>query len=348
MTPAWPSLREKIGASRRLLVLCALLLAGNLGAWLWALSAFRSNPVLIGTALLAYVLGLRHAVDADHIAAIDNVTRKLMQQGRKPLTVGLYFSLGHSTVVGLACAAIAVMSATLRSRFSHLSDLGGVAGTAVSAGFLLLIAAANVGTLVSAYRAFRAQPSSGAPHADDVAMPGGVLVRLLRPLLGVISRPWHMYPLGFLFGLGFDTATEVGLLAIAATQASHLPVGSIMVFPFLFTAGMALIDTADAVLMVAAYGWAFVKPRRKLAYNLVMTLISILVAVIVGALEALNLLGSTLAMSGGFWRWVGDLNSHFGMVGAMIIFVFVVCWGISLLVHQLRALNPSNVQIRYD
>jgi high-affinity nickel-transport protein len=327
------------------LTLGAILLAGNVGAWLWALAAFGSHPVLIGAALLAYVLGLRHAVDADHIAAIDNVTRNLMQQGRKPLAVGLYFSLGHSTIVILACAAIAGMSVTLRSRFSQLSDLGGVAGPTVSVGFLLLIAAANVGTLVAICRAFRVQRSEAAPRLEDPVFPGGVLVRLLRPLLRLISKPWHMYPLGFLFGLGFDTATEVGLLAIAARQASHVPLWSIMTFPALFTAGMALIDTADAALMARAYGWAFVKPRRKLAYNLVMTLVSIVVAVIVASLEALNLAAGKFAMNGGFWRWISNLNDHFGAIGALMVLFFVGCWGISLLICSTPKLREPVVEV---
>lgn len=308
----------------------AALVAGNVAVWLWALSVFRDDPVLIGAALLAYVLGLRHAVDADHIAAIDNVTRRLIQQGRNPRAVGLYFSLGHSTVLILACAAIALMSAPLRARFSELSRFGAV-GTGVSIGFLGLIAASNCQTLVSVWRAYRDERSPTPPAPDP---PGGLLVRLLRPLLGIVSSPWRMYPLGFLFGLGFDTATAVGLLAITAAQAAHVPTWSIMIFPALFTAGMALIDTADAVLMANAYGWAFVRPRRKLAYNLVVTLASIGVALLVGALEALNLVSARLTMQGGFWRGVGELNDHFSAIGAAIVVGFIGIWGIWLLVSR--------------
>jgi len=327
-----PSPGEKVGASRRLLTLGLVLLAGNAGAWLWAVAAFRGDPVLIGAALLAYVLGLRHAVDADHIAAIDNVTRKLMHQGQNPHAVGLYFSLGHSTVLTLICAALALMSASLQARLPQLKEFGAV-GTGVSIGFLLLIAAANVGTLASVYRAFRAQRSSATPSPEGAALPGGLLTRLLRPLLGVISRPWHMYPLGFLFGLGFDTATAIGLLAIAAGQAAQAPEWSIMVFPVLFTAGMALIDTADTVLMASAYGWALDKPRRKLAYNLVMTLASVTVAVLVGALETLNLASGKFA-GGAFWRWIGAANDHFSVIGAAIVVGFLGCWATARLIHR--------------
>jgi high-affinity nickel-transport protein len=315
---------------RRIVAIYALLLAGNAGAWLWAATLFGDNPVLIGTALLAYMLGLRHAVDADHIAAIDNVTRKLMQQGQKPAGVGLYFSLGHSTVVALACAVIALMSVGLRARFAGLRDIGSLFGTGVSASFLLIIALANIVTLVSVWRALR----RGGVDAP-ANLPGGLLTRILKPMMAVISRPRHMYPLGFLFGLGFDTASEIGLLGISASQASHaVPLWTIMVFPALFTAGMSLIDTTDGLMMIGAYGWALVRPMRKLIYNFTITLFSILVALIVGALEALNLIADRYALGGGAWRWIGDLNDHFGAIGCAIVVSFLACWLLSVLLFR--------------
>src|SRR5580658_8303710 len=224
-----------------------VLLAANVLAWTWALIAFRDYPVLIGTAFLAYTFGLRHAVDADHIAAIDNVTRKLMQEGKRPLAVGLFFSLGHSTVVVLASAAIALAAGALQDRFEELKLVGGTIGTSISAIFLFLVAAANFMILRSVYRTFRHVQRGGAFVEEDVdrlLAQRGFLGRLFRPLFRIVSRSWHMYPLGLLFGLGFDTATEIGVLGISAAEASRgLPIWSIMVFPALFTAGMSLIDT---------------------------------------------------------------------------------------------------------
>jgi high-affinity nickel-transport protein len=320
---------------QRLISIYALLVAGNIGAWAWAHALFGNNPVLMGTAVLAYALGLRHAVDADHIAAIDNVTRKLVAQDKKPGTVGLYFSLGHSTVVALACAVIAVTSVGVNAHFAALRAIGSVVGTGVSAAFLFIIALANIVTLAAIWRGFR---HSGPGDETDLPLPGGPFSRLLRPFMGVIARPWQMYPLGFLFGLGFDTASEVGLLGISASQASHaVPLWTIMVFPALFTAGMSLIDTSDGLLMTGAYSWASVRPQRKLVYNFTVTLFSILVALIIGALEALNLVANRFALGGPFWRWVGDLNDHFGTIGCAIIGTLVGCWLLSLMLSRTRS-----------
>lgn len=267
----------------RLVLLFGFLVLANLAAWGAAFVVFRGQPLLLGTALLAWSFGLRHAVDADHIAAIDNVTRKLRQDGRRPLTVGLYFALGHSTVVLLAAAIVAATAGLLTEKFDAFRHVGGMIGTLVSALFLFAIAAANLVTFRGTWRAWR---YGGDP---DPAFDGGLLARLCGPLFRLIRQPWHMFPLGFLFGLGFDTATEVSLLGLSATSAANgLSLWAILVFPVLFAAGMALIDTADGVLMLGAYDWAFVKPRRKLAYNLVLTGTSVAVAVLVGGLELLG------------------------------------------------------------
>ncbi len=265
--------------------LYALLITLNIAAWAWALNAFRDYPLLLGTAFLAYSFGLRHAVDADHIAAIDNVTRKLMQAGQRPLATGLFFSLGHSTVVVLASVGIAISATAFQTELDNFHSIGGVIGTLVSALFLLLIAAVNLVILVNVYRAFQRVTQGGdvTTDLDALIVSGGLLARLFRSLFRMIGRSWHMYPLGFLFGLGFDTATEIGLLGISAAQAANgLSFWSILVFPALFTAGMTLVDTTDSVLMTGAYGWAFVKPVRKLYYNLTITFVSVLVALIVG------------------------------------------------------------------
>jgi high-affinity nickel-transport protein len=323
----------------KLIGIYGLLIAANVLAWVWALIAFRDYPVLVGTAFLAYAFGLRHAVDADHIAAIDNVTRKLMQEGKRPIGVGFFFALGHSTVVVLASAVIALTTSALQGRFDGLKLVGGTIGTLVSAIFLLLVAAANFVILLSVYRTFQVVRHGGAFVEEDVnhlLAQRGVLGRLFRPMFRLISRSWHMYPLGFLFGLGFDTATEIGVLGIAAAQASKgLPIWSIMVFPALFTAGMSLVDTTDGVLMLGAYGWAFTKPIRKLYYNLTITFVSVLVAVLIGGIEALGLLADRLSLEGPFWLYIGTLNDHFGSLGYLIFAIFVVSWLVSITVYRL-------------
>src|ERR1700681_573336 len=247
----------------KLVGIFGLLIAANVLAWVWALIAFRDYPLLVGTAFLAYAFGLRHAVDADHIAAIDNVTRKLMQEGKRPIGVGFFFALGHSSVVLIVSVAIAITASTLQDRFPGLLAAGEIIGTSVSAAFLFIIAMINLVVLVGVYRLFQ-RVRHGGSYADDelnVFLAQRVLLgRVFRRLFGLIARSWHMYPLGFLFGLGFGTATEIGLLGISAAEASRgLPIWSIMVFPALFTAAMSLVDTSDGILMLGAYGWAFTK-----------------------------------------------------------------------------------------
>ncbi len=323
----------------KLVGIYGLLIAANVLAWVWALIAFRDYPVLIGTAFLAYAFGLRHAVDADHIAAIDNVTRKLMQEGKRPIGVGLFFSLGHSTVVVLASAGIALATSALQGRFDDFKLVGGTIGTLVSATFLFVVAAANFVILLSVYRTFQDVRRGGAFVEEDLnrlLAQRGILGRLFRPMFRLISRSWHMYPLGLLFGLGFDTATEIGVLGIAAAQASKgLPIWSIMVFPALFTAGMSLIDTTDGVLMLGAYGWAFTKPIRKLYYNLTITFVSVLVAVLIGGIEALGLVADRWNLEGPFWFYIGRLNDNFGSLGYLIVAIFVVSWLVSMAVYRL-------------
>ncbi len=315
----------------------AFLISANVCAWIWAFATFRHFPVAMGTAVLAYTLGLRHAIDADHIAAIDNVTRKLMQQGERPVGVGLFFSLGHSTVVILASVAIAVTTNGLRERFAPMRNVGGIIGTSVSALFLLLIALINAFVLMSVYRTFQHARRNGTYVTTDLnalLAGGGLLSRILRPLFALIRRSWHMYPLGFLFGLGFDTATEVGLLGISAAAASKgMGIWSILIFPALFTAGMSLVDTANGVLMLGAYGWAFAKPVRKLYYNMTVTFISVLVALLVGAVEVLGLVQEHFRFQGVFWESVATFSHNFGIVGALIIGVFVVSLVVSVALY---------------
>ena len=332
LLPPRGELRSKI------LGLFALLLGINIVVWSWALGCFHGYPLLLGTALLAYSFGLRHAVDADHIAAIDNVTRKLMQEGQRPVGVGLFFSLGHSTVVIGLSVAIALTSAAIKNHFDALENVGGMIGTAVSAFFLLVIAAANMLVLISVYRTFRQVKNGGRYVEEDLNLMlarRGFFGRIFRRLFRLIERSWQMYPLGFLFGLGFDTATEVGLLGISASEASKgLPIWAILVFPALFTAGMALIDSLDSILMLGAYGWAFLKPIRKLYYNMTITFVSVVVAVLIGGIEALGLVGSQFNLQGAVWDAIGSLNDHFGVLGFIIIGVFVLSWLVSIAIYR--------------
>jgi high-affinity nickel-transport protein len=336
----------------RIAFVYALLLLFNAGAWLWAVAAFHRFPLLLGTAFLAYSFGLRHAVDADHIAAIDNVTRKLMQEGQRPVGVGLLFSLGHSTVVVIGSLAMAAVTLGVQSHvathMSWLESMGSVVGTLVSSLFLLGIAAANWGVLRSVYATFQ-KVRRGEPYVEEdlnLLLAGrGFLARILRPIFGRIRASWHMYPLGLLFGLGFDTATEIGLLGISAAEASHgLPLRSILVFPALFAAGMSLIDTTDNVLMLGAYGWAYVKPIRKLYYNLTITAVSVVVAVGVGGIEALGLVSGQLHLRGWFWRAIDGLNNHFGLLGYAIIALFALSWMVSIAVYKLRGFEDLELR----
>jgi high-affinity nickel-transport protein len=331
------SLRGRIGA------ISIVLIVANLGAWAWALLVFRHQPLFLGTALLAYGFGLRHAVDADHIAAIDNVTRKLMHQGERPVGVGFWFAVGHSAVVFLTAAAIAVTASTMRGRFEALRSVGAVVSTGVSVLFLFAIAAINLLILRSVWISLR-DVRAGKAYSDedfDLLLNGrGLLSRLFRPLFRLITKSWHMLPLGLLFGLGFDTATEIALLGISATEGTKgLSIWSIMIFPTLFAAGMSLIDTIDGVLMLTAYDWAFVRPIRKLYYNLMITSVSVFVAIVIGGIEVLGLLDGEFGMSGKFWRDIKALLNNFSGLGFAIIAMFIFVWVGSVVIYRYMDLD---------
>ncbi|HXA70493.1 MAG TPA: HoxN/HupN/NixA family nickel/cobalt transporter [Stellaceae bacterium] len=334
---------------RRVVGLYVLLIGANLAVWAWALAVLREHPVLLGTAALAYTFGLRHAVDADHIAAIDNVTRKLMQEGKRPISAGFFFSIGHSTIVLAMSAAIAVAAATVESRFDTLKSVGAILATCASTFFLFAIAAINVRIFCSVYRTFRSVKRGARLVEEDLNLllsGQGLLARLFRPLFRMVSRSWHLLPIGLLFGLGFDTVTEVGLFGISAAQASEgLSLSLILVFPALFTAGMSLVDTTDSVLMVGAYGWAFTKPLRKLFYNLTITLVSIVVAVVIGGIEMLGLVADQFNLQGAFWELIGDLNDNWGALGYAIIGLFVVSWLASLAYYRARRYDEIEVRV---
>jgi high-affinity nickel-transport protein len=284
----------------------------------------------LGVGVLAYTFGLRHAFDADHISAIDNTTRKLMADGKRPLGVGFFFSLGHSTVVlglavGLAFAAKSIVGEV--NDGSALHSVGGVIGTAVSGGFLYLIGALNLVILLGIVKVFR-EMRRGRYNDDELERQlnaRGLMNRFFGPLSRAIKSSWQMYPLGFLFGLGFDTASEIALLALAAGAASTgLPFYAVLCLPVIFAAGMSLLDTLDGAFMTFAYGWAFAKPLRKVYYNITVTGLSVAVALIVGTVELLSIIADKLNLSGGIWSFAGafDLNR----IGFLIVGMFVVTW----------------------
>jgi len=331
----------------RLIFIYALLAVLNIGAWAWALAAFHDKPALLGVALVIYGLGLRHAVDADHIAAIDNVTRKLMQMKQRPVSVGFFFAIGHSAIVVFVAAAVAG-AATLLGGFQSFQAIGGAISTSVSALFLLAIAAMNIVIFLSIYKSYRRVRAGGAYVEEDLDIllnNRGFLSRIFRPAFRLVTKSWHMAFLGFLFGLGFDTATEIAMFGVSAAQAAKgISFEAILVFPVLFAAGMSLIDTTDGVMMLGAYDWAFVRPMRKLYYNMTITLVSVLVAVLIGGIEALGLIGDKLGLSGGFWEAVGTLNDNFNNLGFAIIGIFIAAWMISYAIYRAKGLDEVEIR----
>ncbi|WP_315811227.1 HoxN/HupN/NixA family nickel/cobalt transporter [Bradyrhizobium sp. SZCCHNR2028] len=317
----------------RTVALVAGLVAANALAWAWAFALYADRPAIVGTAMLAWLLGLRHAIDADHIAAIDNVVRKLVQDGNPPRAAGLYFALGHSSVVVIATIVVSLIAgADLLDEESAIRAIGGVIGTSVSAGFLLLIALANLILFVNLWRR-AAQPQSEMETAGNSGR--GILIRLLRPVLRLVGRAWHMYPLGFLFGLGFDTASEIGLLSLSATEAARgASLAHVLVFPALFAAAMATVDTADSMLMVGAYRWALTDPARKLRYNLVITGASVAIALVIGSFEAFTLLAPRLGLTGGWADVATALGDGVANLGIVAIGLFGLVWAVAMLLGR--------------
>ena len=344
----WSRLRRALSPAEwsRLGLMLAVILGLHLVGWVTlvfivdpARLALGSKAFGIGVGLTAYTLGLRHAFDADHIAAIDNTTRKLMNDGQRPLAVGFFFSLGHSTVV----FALAVLLATgvkaiigpVEDDSSRLHHYTGLIGTSISGAFLYLIAILNIVVLVSILRVFARMRRGDYDEAEleQQLENRGLLNRFLGRFTKSITKSWHMYPVGLLFGLGFDTATEIALLVLAGTSAAAgLPWFAILCLPVLFTAGMCLLDTIDGSFMNFAYGWAFSNPVRKIYYNITITGLSVAVALLIGSIELLGLFAGQLQWRGPFWDWLGGLDLN--AVGFVVVGIFVATWAIALLVWR--------------
>ena len=301
----------------------------------------------IGLAITAYLLGVRHAFDADHIAAIDNTTRKLVADGQRPVSVGLFFSLGHSSVVFVMAFLVAIGAKIVTALVSDGSDVHqtlGVVGTSISGFFLVVIGLINLAALLSIYRVWReAQTGAYDEQALEEALNSrGLFARLLRPAMKAITRPGQMYPLGFLFGLGFDTATEISLLVLAgAGAATGLPWYAVMVLPLLFASGMSLFDTLDGAFMQAAYQWAFIRPVRKVYYNLTTTGLSVAVALIIGGIELISVLHDKAGLTDPITTWIAEITLD--DIGYVIVALFVLVWAGSFAYWRI-----SNVEQRWS
>jgi high-affinity nickel-transport protein len=291
-----------------------------------------------GLAITAYILGVRHGFDADHIAAIDNTTRKLLNERKRPLTVGTWFSLGHSTIVCGMIVALVLATEFIQRQYNTFASVGAVLGTLISGVFLFVIGIVNVLIVLDVYRMFRGVRDHELDQQalDEQMNKRGFLNRIFGRFFRVVTEPWQIYPIGLLFGLGFDTATEVLIIGLAVVVASSgaIPIWAVLILPLLFTCGMVLSDTTDGFAMRYAYGWAFNHPIRKIYYNLTLTVISVMVAFVIGGVELLQVLAGEFAWRGPFWAWVGALN--FEALGVGIVVLFLASWGIAMAVYYLK------------
>jgi high-affinity nickel-transport protein len=316
----------------RLSVLYGVIGVLHLTGWGLYLHYARGYPQLVGLGFVAYMFGLRHAFDADHIAAVDDTVRFMLQKDKRPLAVGFFFSLGHSTVVLALSIGIAFAAATVKTGLPQLKSMGAVIGTSVSGAFLWVIGILNLLVLLDILQVWRSAKSGTHSHAHLEAMlqKRGFLNRLFGGRLQrLMNHSWQMYPLGVLFGLGFDTASEVGLLAMTAgASAGNLPLPAILCLPILFASGMTVMDTTDGVLMSKAYDWAFLNPLRKIFYNITTTGLSVAVALLVGTIELLQVLVGVLGLHGRFFDFIAGLD--FGILGYLIVGMFLLAWGVSV------------------
>jgi len=310
-------------------------------------------PIFWALGILAYTLGLRHGVDADHICAIDNTTRKLIQQDKRPTTVGTWFSLGHSTIVVAMCALLVLATTFIYGSLPAFEADGAILGTFISGIFLYVIALINFLIFWEIYLIYKSLRSGELDQnkLEETLLKRGFMNRYFGFLFKFVDEPWQIYPIGVLFGLGFDTASEVILIGITVTTAvAHFPLWMVMVLPFMFTCGMVLTDTTDGFAMRFAYGWAFMRPIRKVYYNLTMTIISVLVAVVIGTVELLGVMASELSLSGGlfgFWdtmNWLNNSDGPYGIeiwgwCGIVIIALFVGCWLVSIAVYRWKRIE---------
>ncbi|KAI0147193.1 NicO-domain-containing protein [Xylariaceae sp. FL1272] len=343
-----PALPERVkGLPAPVLYIIGLLLAVNGIVWAAAGVVLHFHPSLVGAAVLSYTLGLRHALDADHISAIDLMTRRLIASGQRPVTVGTFFSLGHSTIVIITCIVVAATSGALRERFDGFTRVGNIIGTSVSAAVLLLLCAGNGWVLYKLVGRLRVLLQESDPHhpgeddgdnaARELQLDGvGFMTNVLRKLFRVVNKPWKMYPLGVLFGLGFDTSSEIAVLGIASVQgAQGTSLWVILIFPALFTAAMCLVDTTDGALMMALYtSKAFARDKVAiLYYSIVLTGITVVVSAFIGSIQILSLVQNVADPQGNFWDGLTAISDNFEIVGASIVGVFIFAGVGSVLIY---------------
>jgi high-affinity nickel-transport protein len=340
--------QERRGAT----IIFSAIIAATVGGLALTFIIGQTYGIFIGLAILSYTLGLRHGVDADHICAIDNTTRKLLQDGQKPYTVGTWFSLGHSTIVMGMLVGLVVAARFVLSVYPTFASVGAVVGTGISAGFLYVIAFINLLIFWEVYLIFKGLKAGTLDNDKLEAQLNsrGFMNRYFNWLFKFVNKPWQIYPVGVLFGLGFDTATEVTLIAVTVTvgtAAVGFPLWAVLILPFMFACGMVLTDTSDGISMRYAYGWAFANPIRKVFYNLTLTLISVMVAFIVGTIEILGVLASEFSLSGGpfgFWttmNWLNNASGPYGIdvwgyIGVGIVLLFVGTWLVAMLIYRLK------------
>jgi nickel/cobalt transporter (NiCoT) family protein len=317
----------------------------HIAGWGLLLTVAAQHPAFLALGGLAYTFGLRHAFDADHISAIDNTTRKLLQDGRRPVGVGFFFSLGHSTVVFLIAAALGltvkwVLEGVVGSG-GQLRSIGTVLGSGISGAFLVLIGILNLLILLDILRVYGRMKAGGydSGSLDHDLTAGGFMTRIFGRLFRIIAHSWQMYPIGFLFGLGFDTASEVAILAISAGAAANgVPIVAVIALPLIFAAGMSLMDTADGAFMVKAYSWAFASPMRKVFYNLTMTSLSVFVALFVGVVELMQVLVQALNLRGGVFGAIATFDLV-GRAGYFIVAAFILAWAAALMIYKARRID---------
>jgi high-affinity nickel-transport protein len=325
---------------RRLGWFAAAILLLNVVGWILFLNYAQRYAPLAGAGLTAYLFGLRHAFDADHIAAIDNTTRKLLAQGRRPIGVGFFFSLGHASVVFGLVAGLALATRATDHHIPTFQHYGGYVGAGLSGTFLWVIGILNLVVLLDIVRIFREMRGGeyDRERLENRLLERGMMSRFFGRFFRLIDASWKMYPLGLLFGLGFDTATEVGLLALAAGVAiDTVPLAGILSLPLLFAAGMSMMDTLDGAFMTGAYGWAFSNPVRKVYYNITVTSLSVVVALGIGTVELLQVLSARLELSGGFWDWLNGLD--FETLGYAVVALFLLMWAASVSIWKLRRIE---------
>jgi high-affinity nickel-transport protein len=317
----------------------------HIAGWGLLLYYGAGHPTILALGGLAYTFGLRHAFDADHIAAIDNTTRKLLQDGRKPVGVGFFFSLGHSSVVFLIAAALGLAVKWIVEGVSgnggELRIVGGLVAGLVSGGFLVVIGLMNLVILLDIVRVYRRMKGGkyDRQSLEHELTTGGFMTRIFGRLFRIIKHSWQMYPVGFLFGLGFDTASEIALLAVSAGAAANgIPFGAVIALPLIFAAGMSLMDTADGAFMAKAYSWAFASPIRKVFYNLTMTSLSVFVALFVGVVELVQVLIHSLDLKGGVFSAIAGFDLV-GRAGYFIVAAFVLAWAAAFVIYKARRID---------